>query len=234
MVITFRFTKAKANVKYRVKHRCGHEGKISSVPINTNTKAKAKTYVWGINFTLISVSTVTNDRKRVLRVICASVRHHILPCMPLPCVCVSLHVSFSDGLSVFLSFVSSLFPICHDLVCPICSVCLVCPVTPVCSVCPVCLSCPSCPVCLSPVTSYVDSPRAVTAKCTKKEPTYYDKFSGGLEESEGVAHWPLLFRKKEAIHLHHLAPVRNSSSKVIRATEQKCWWWIQFPGYWRA
>ena len=27
-------------------------------PININTKAKAKKYFWGINFTLISVSTV--------------------------------------------------------------------------------------------------------------------------------------------------------------------------------
>ena len=55
---TFRFTKAKPKVKFRVKYLCGHEGERSSVPISINTKAKAKSYFGGISFTLVSVSKV--------------------------------------------------------------------------------------------------------------------------------------------------------------------------------
>ena len=55
-LITFRFTKTKAKVKFGVKYLCGHKGERSAVPINIDTKAKAKTYFGGINFTLISVS----------------------------------------------------------------------------------------------------------------------------------------------------------------------------------
>ena len=57
-LITFRITKAKAKVEFRVMSLCGHDCERSSVPININAKAKATKYYRGINFTLISVSTV--------------------------------------------------------------------------------------------------------------------------------------------------------------------------------
>ena len=57
-LITFRITKAKAKAKFWVKYLCKHQCQRSSVPININTKAKARTYFRGINFTLISMATV--------------------------------------------------------------------------------------------------------------------------------------------------------------------------------
>ena len=49
--ITFRITKAKAKVKFGVKCLCEHECERSSAPTDIITKAKAKEYVRGINFT---------------------------------------------------------------------------------------------------------------------------------------------------------------------------------------
>ena len=46
----------KAKVKLGVRHLCGHECERSSVSSNFNTKAKAKRYLGGNNFALISVS----------------------------------------------------------------------------------------------------------------------------------------------------------------------------------
>ena len=57
-IITFRVTKAKAEVKFGVKYLCEHERERSSVPINTSMKAKATKYLGGVNFTLICVAMV--------------------------------------------------------------------------------------------------------------------------------------------------------------------------------
>ena len=64
-LITFRITKAKAKVKFGVRYLCGPKCEKSSVPINIDTKAKAKKYFGGINFTLISVSTVFQSRSNI-------------------------------------------------------------------------------------------------------------------------------------------------------------------------
>ena len=55
-LITFRITKTKAKVKFGVKYQCGPECEKSSLSLNINTKVNK--YFWGMNFTLISVSTV--------------------------------------------------------------------------------------------------------------------------------------------------------------------------------
>ena len=54
---TPKLVKAKANVRFGVKYLCGHECERSSVQLIS--KAKAKEYYWGIYFTLISLSTVS-------------------------------------------------------------------------------------------------------------------------------------------------------------------------------
>ena len=59
-VITIWITKAKAKVKFGLKSLREHECKVSSVPINITAKAKAKQYSWGIDFTLVSVATVSD------------------------------------------------------------------------------------------------------------------------------------------------------------------------------
>ena len=64
-LVTFWITKAKAKVKFGVKSLCEHECKVSSVPMNINAKAKATKYSRGINFTLISVATVSICRQCV-------------------------------------------------------------------------------------------------------------------------------------------------------------------------
>ena len=64
-LIVFSATKAKAKVKFGVRYLCGPQCEKSAVPININTKAKAKKYFWGINFTLISVSTVLRTENAV-------------------------------------------------------------------------------------------------------------------------------------------------------------------------
>ena len=46
-LFTFRFSKAKAKVKFGVQYLCGHEGERSSVSINISTNAKVKQIFWG-------------------------------------------------------------------------------------------------------------------------------------------------------------------------------------------
>ena len=55
-LITFRTTKAKAKGKFGVKYLCGHECERSSVQF-ISIRTRKCFFVWGINFTLISVST---------------------------------------------------------------------------------------------------------------------------------------------------------------------------------